>query len=82
MKPILAAMLSVSGFVLTDAEKRLLAAANPLGVTLFKRNIKDKKQVKALVKSIKEVIGREDVLIAVDQEGGRVCRFAQPQWPR
>ena len=81
MKPILAAMLSVSGFTLTGAEKKLLERANPLGVTLFKRNVRDKKQVKALVKSIKEVIGRDDVLIAVDQEGGRVCRFAEPKWP-
>ncbi|MBQ4472155.1 MAG: beta-N-acetylhexosaminidase [Alphaproteobacteria bacterium] len=81
MKPVLATMLSVSGLVLTDAEKRLLERANPMGVTLFRRNIKDKKQVKALIKSIKEVIGREDVLIAVDQEGGRVCRFAPPKWP-
>ena len=82
MKPILAAMLSVSGMVLTDAEKRLLARANPLGVSLFKHNVRDKRQVKALIRSIKEVIGRDDVLIAVDQEGGSVCRFGPPKWPQ
>ena len=81
MTPVLAAMLSVSGTELTDFEKKLLEESNPAGVTLFKRNIKDKKQVKSLIKKIKEVIGREDVLIAVDQEGGRVCRFAEPIWP-
>lgn len=80
MKPILACMLSVGGLTLTDDEKRLLSKANPLGVTLFKRNISDKEQVKALTDSIKSIIGREDVLIAVDQEGGRVCRFAPPIW--
>ena len=80
MEPIKAAMLSVSGVELTDAEKCLLEKANPLGITLFKRNVKNKKQVKALVQSIREVIGREDVLIAVDQEGGRVCRFGAPKW--
>ena len=81
MKPVIAAMLSVAGLELTDAEKHLLEHANPMGVTLFKRNVQDKKQVKALVQSVKEVIGRDDVLVAVDQEGGRVCRFAPPEWP-
>lgn len=81
MKPILATMLSISGTELTDAEKHLLEKANPMGITLFKRNICNKKQVKALVNSVKEVVGRENVLIAVDQEGGRVCRFAPPKWP-
>ena len=80
MKPISACMLSVSGLTLTDEEKKLLSFANPLGVTLFKRNIENKKQVKELIFSIKEVIGRDDTLIAVDQEGGRVCRFSPPNW--
>ncbi len=80
MKPILAAMLSVAGTELTDVEKYLLEQANPMGITLFKRNVQNKKQVKDLVHSLKETIGRDDVLIAVDQEGGRVSRFAEPEW--
>ena len=79
-KDILACMLSVSGLELTDKEKYLLSKSNPLGVTLFKRNIENKEQVKKLISSIKEVIGREDILIATDQEGGRVCRFSPPEW--
>lgn len=75
MKPILAGLLSVSGTKLTDKEKYLLESANPLGISLFKRNIQSPTQVKALIQNIKEVIGRTDVLIATDQEGGRVCRF-------
>lgn len=74
-KPILAAILSCSGLALTDAEKRIFAKANPLGVTLFARNIKDKEQLRKLVFEIKNAINRDDVLIAVDQEGGRVCRL-------
>jgi len=81
MKPISAAILSVSGLTLSDDEKRVLEQANPVGVTLFKRNIQNKAQVKKLVYSIKEVIGRSNVFIAVDQEGGRVCRFSTPKWP-
>ena len=78
MKPILSAMLSVSGHTLTDNEKYMLEESNPIGVTIFKRNISTWDQVSALTKSIKEVIGRGDVLIAVDQEGGCTSRFETP----
>lgn len=74
-KPISAAILSVSGTKLTDDEKFLLEKANPLGVSLFGRNIADKQQLKSLSAEIKSVIGREDVLIALDEEGGRVNRL-------
>lgn len=78
MKPILSAMLSVSGLELTDTEKYLLEQSNPIGVTIFKRNISTWEQVAQLTKSIKTVIGRDDVLIAVDQEGGCTSRFETP----
>ena len=74
-KPILAAILSCSGTELTDDEKRLFASANPLGISLFMRNIKNGFQLKTLIKEIKEVIGRDNVIIAVDEEGGRVTRL-------
>lgn len=74
-KPILAALLSVSGTSLTDDEKFLLEKANPLGVSLFGRNIASKEQLKKLNAEIKTVIGRNDVLIALDEEGGRVNRL-------
>lgn len=80
MKPILSAMLSVSGTKLTDAEKKILQDANPMGVSLFSWNIESQQQVKALTDSIREVVQRETVLIGVDQEGGRVCRFTPPQF--
>lgn len=83
MKPILPAFLSVQGATLSDDEKRLLAGYNPLGVCLFAigcANVQNKEQLKNLTKQIKETIGRDDVLIAVDQEGGRVRRLPEPQW--
>jgi beta-N-acetylhexosaminidase len=83
MKAILPAFLSVQGTELTDAEKRLFAEYNPLGVCLFAigcANVENKIQLQNLVKQIKETIGREDVLIAVDQEGGRVRRLPEPEW--
>ncbi len=74
-KPILAAMLSCAGEKLTDDEKYLFSAYNPLGITLFSRNIISKEQTKKLVDEIKNTINREDVLIAIDEEGGRVSRL-------
>lgn len=75
MKPILPIIASVSSFKLTDEEKRLLEKYNPIGIALFSRNLKTKVQAKKLIKDIKETIGREDVLVALDQEGGRVNRL-------
>ena len=79
-KPILAATLSISSHRLTDDEKFLLEKSNPVGITLFGRNIKNKSQIKNLIKELKEVIGRDDILIAVDQEGGRVRRLTPPKF--
>lgn len=82
-KPILPAFLSVQGLQLSDEEKRLFAKCNPLGVCLFAKgcaNVQNPQQLKKLCQEIKEVIGRDDVLIAVDQEGGRVRRLVEPEF--
>ena len=75
IKPITAAMLSCEGEKLSDREKILFSKSNPLGITLFSRNIKNKEQVKKLIDDVKNAINRDDVLIAVDEEGGRVSRL-------
>ncbi len=74
-KPILSAILSCTGTHLTDEEKYLFSSSNPLGVTLFARNVLTKEQTRKLVEDIKNAINREDVLIAIDEEGGRVSRL-------
>jgi beta-N-acetylhexosaminidase len=82
-KPIFPAFLSCQGQSLSDNEKRLFAKYNPLGVCLFAcgcNNIKDREQLKYLTTEIKEVIGRDNVLIAVDQEGGLVRRLTEPEF--
>lgn len=83
MRAILPAFLSVQGPTLSDDEKRLFAKYNPLGVCLFAigcANVENSSQVQKLVAQIKETVGRDDVLIAVDQEGGRVRRLTEPEW--
>lgn len=76
-KPILAAILSCQGLKLTEKEKKLFSTYNPLGVTLFSRNLQNKSQIKSLTDEIKDVINRDDVLIGIDEEGGRVSRLGK-----
>ena len=72
---MLPVLVSVKGVELSDDEKRWLEKNNPAGVILFSRNIKDLARLRELTDSIRSVVGRDDVLIAVDQEGGRVRRL-------
>jgi beta-N-acetylhexosaminidase len=48
------------------------------GVVLFARNVEDAEQVAALVAALKRAAQRP-LLVAVDQEGGRVARLRAPQ---
>jgi beta-N-acetylhexosaminidase len=48
------------------------------GVVLFSRNVESAEQVAALVRELKELAGRP-LLVAVDQEGGRVARLRAAQ---
>lgn len=83
MKPVLPVFLSCQGERLNDDEKRLFATYNPLGVCLFAKycsNIKNAEQVNLLINDIKDAVGRDDVLISVDQEGGRVRRLTEPEF--
>lgn len=78
MKPIKAAIISVNGTHLTDEEKKLIHQENPFGVSLFDRNIETPQQLRQLTDEIKAVAERDSIVIAVDQEGGRVCRLRPP----
>ncbi len=80
MKPIKAAIISISGYSLSDKEKQILEQENPLGVSLFDRNVSDPRQLRHLTDDIKSVVGRDNILIAIDQEGGRVCRLRPPHF--
>lgn len=71
----------VSGPVLTDDERAFLRAYRPWGFILFKRNVENPAQVAALVHELREIAGRSDAPVLIDQEGGRVQRLSQPHWP-
>ena len=78
MKPVI---FGLSGSVLTPDERALFARAEPAGYILFGRNIADKAQLRALTDDLRALHGRDDLLIMIDQEGGRVARMRPPLWP-
>lgn len=78
MKPVI---FGLSGPVLTPDERAFFADADPLGYILFGRNCIDRAQMRALTDSLRELSGRADVPILIDQEGGRVTRMKPPIWP-
>lgn len=66
-------MLDVQGTALTEDDVRRLSHPMTGGVILFARHYEGRAQLCALTDAIRAV--REDLLIAVDHEGGRVQRF-------
>jgi beta-N-acetylhexosaminidase len=65
-------VLDVAGLVLNEQDKARIRHPLTGGVILFGRNFQTRAQLIELTKSIKAI--REDVLIAIDHEGGRVQR--------
>jgi len=67
-------MLDVGGTVLTEADRKRLRHPQVGGVILFSRNFAAPAQVAALIAEI-HALRDPRLLVAVDQEGGRVQRF-------
>ncbi len=78
MKPVI---FGLSGPVLTPDERAFFAECEPAGYILFRRNVADRAQVRALTDSLRALAGRDDLAILIDQEGGRVARMGPPEWP-
>jgi beta-N-acetylhexosaminidase len=76
-----AAIYGLAGPQLTENERNFFRDADPAGFILFKRNCCSIEQLRSLNDSLRELSGRPDVPILIDQEGGRVARMQPPQWP-
>ncbi len=69
-------MLDIAGLDLAQIEREKIQHPNTGAVILFARNYQSPEQISALIQQIRKA-RQGDILIAVDQEGGRVQRFQQ-----
>ncbi|MGN6849841.1 MAG: beta-N-acetylhexosaminidase [Sphingomicrobium sp.] len=76
-----AAIYGLEALALTEEERSFFRDAEPAGFILFKRNCENSEQLRRLTDSLRELSGRDDVPILIDQEGGRVARMRPPEWP-
>lgn len=74
-------ILGLGGPALTADERAFFADVEPAGYILFRRNVADRAQMKALTDDLRALAGRDDLPILIDQEGGRVARMQPPAWP-
>src|SRR5579883_280439 len=77
-----------SGPVLTEPEKRLLHELQPAGIMFRKRNFLAGVPYETwlpayrdLLHGCREAIGRKNILVSIDHEGGRVIRPPLPITP-
>ncbi len=78
--PAKAFICGCKGLEFDVAERDFISRHRPWGLILFKRNVGDRVQLKALTTSFRELVGRPDAPVLIDQEGGRVQRMGPPHW--
>ena len=75
------AIFGLSGLTLTDDERAFFRDSEPAGYILFGRNIENREQLRRLTDELRNLDGRANLPILIDQEGGRVARMRTPEWP-
>jgi beta-N-acetylhexosaminidase len=75
-----ACILGLGGTQLSARERAFFTETDPLGFILFDRNCRTPDQIRSLIASLREISGRTDAPILIDQEGGRVARLKPPHW--
>jgi beta-N-acetylhexosaminidase len=69
-----------AGLALSREERAFFADARPWGLILFRRNVENPAQIRALTEEFRGIVGA-GAAVLVDQEGGRVQRLSAPHWP-
>ena len=70
-------IIDIPGYELTGDDKEVLNHPLVGGVILFSKNFVSKDQVSLLIRDIHNATRDRELLITVDQEGGRVQRFKE-----
>jgi len=78
--PPRALVLGCAGTALSTEEAAFFRDVDPLGFILFARNCETPDQLRALVDALRACVGRAEVPVLIDQEGGRVARLGPPHW--
>ena len=73
IKPTGPLIINLDSLILSKNESEILSDQAIGGVILFNHNYSNTSQVKSLISSIKDI--RDNIIIAIDHEGGRVQRF-------
>jgi beta-N-acetylhexosaminidase len=76
-----AAIYGLEGAELKPDERAFFRDADPAAFILFRRNCETPEQLQRLTDSLRDLSGRADLPILIDQEGGRVARMRPPEWP-
>ncbi len=76
-------LTGLGGSELSTSDARLLEQLRPSGVILFKHNFKFdcldwQSALERLLNDVRSAVGRQDLLVSIDHEGGRVHRFPEP----
>lgn len=78
--PLHAFISGCKGLILTADERAFFAETRPCGLILFARNCSTPDQLTDLISDFRESVGAEQLLVLIDQEGGRVQRLRPPHW--
>jgi len=73
-------MIDIEGQTLTSADQAVIAQPEVGGLIIFGRNYQSRRQLSALIAQIRQC--QPGILIAVDQEGGRVQRLRDDGFTR
>lgn len=73
-------IVSCESTQLSSQECALFASLQPWGLILFSRNIESPTQVIALIEQAKNAMQRHNLMVFIDQEGGRVSRLPSNFW--
>ncbi|MCB0358740.1 MAG: glycoside hydrolase family 3 protein, partial [Bdellovibrionales bacterium] len=75
-------VVGLSGTSLTPDERRMLGQLRPAGIILFRHNLSTSDswalELHELIADTRAACGREQFLVSIDHEGGRVRRLAEP----